>query len=159
MLKGIIPRFGVPESISYNNGIQCIAEIVPVLSKVLQVKWEAHIQKGNGKNESGPHTAKLCQETHLKQTGIAHSASANSDSPFEIECGKGYLTNSLNAKGDQMHTKVQAIIKQHLMAISQTFFSLHRSLKEQAWLGHTGSPVPTVFVQTRKANTLEVEKP
>lgn len=42
LLKEIIPRFGIPEGLSSDNGPHFISEIVQRMSNFLKMKWDLH---------------------------------------------------------------------------------------------------------------------
>ncbi|KAK4825832.1 hypothetical protein QYF61_002955, partial [Mycteria americana] len=73
-LKEIIPRFGVPEAISSDNGPHFIAEMVQGFSRFLDIKWDLHTPwrpQSSGKVERMNQTlkrqiSKVCQETQKK---------------------------------------------------------------------------------------------
>ncbi|KAK4811002.1 hypothetical protein QYF61_014474 [Mycteria americana] len=78
LLKEIIPRFGVPEGISSDNGPHFIAEIVQGVSRFLDIKWDLHTpwrQQSSGKVERMNQTlkrqiSKVWQETQVKWVDI-----------------------------------------------------------------------------------------
>lgn len=71
LLRHIIRRYGLPLSISSDNGLSFVAEIVQGLAISLKVKWKLHTAyrpQSSGKVERMNQTlkttlAKLCQET------------------------------------------------------------------------------------------------
>ena len=73
LLKEIIPRFGLPDSIQSDNGPAFVSEITQKANKVLGIKWRLHTAwrlQASGKVDKMNHTlkkniVKLCQETVL----------------------------------------------------------------------------------------------
>ncbi|KAF6078425.1 hypothetical protein HJG60_009253 [Phyllostomus discolor] len=73
LLKEIIPRFGLPDSIESNNRPAFVSEITQKVSKIVGIKWRLHMAwrpQASGKVGKMKHTlkkniAKLCQEAHL----------------------------------------------------------------------------------------------
>lgn len=151
LLKEIIPRFGIPEGISSDNGPHFIAEAVQGISQCLQVTWELHTPwrpQSSGKVERMNQTlkrqlAKLCQEMHLKGAEILPIALVQiritpgveeKVSPFEIVYGIADPRKLLNVTGGRMHVKGQADVKAYLLSLSQTLSSLHRYLNRKVSL-------------------------
>ncbi|KAK4806920.1 hypothetical protein QYF61_012641, partial [Mycteria americana] len=148
LLKEIILRFGVPEGISSDNGPHFIAEIVQGVSRFLDIQWDLHTPwrpQSSSKVERMNQTlkrqiSKVCQETQMKWVdilpmalmGVRITARVREGvSPFEILYGKPYPINHLTTKGDQMHIKGQAVIKEYLTSLSQNLSSLHRYLNQK----------------------------
>ena len=42
LLREVIPRYGLPLYIGYDNGLAFVSEIIQTLSKTLRVKWKLH---------------------------------------------------------------------------------------------------------------------
>ncbi|KAK4810868.1 hypothetical protein QYF61_008840 [Mycteria americana] len=177
LLKEIIPRYGVPEGISSDNGPHFIAEIVQGVSRFLDIKWDLHTPwqpQSSGKVERMTQTlkrqiSKVCQETQMKWVDILPIAlmrvritprAREGVSPFEILYGKPYPTNHLTTKGDQMHIKGQAVIKEYLISLSQNLSSLHRYLNQKTPIPldtpvHPFQPGDVVYVRTWKDEPLK----
>ncbi|KAK4806337.1 hypothetical protein QYF61_017206 [Mycteria americana] len=172
LLKEIIPRFRVPEGISSDNGPHFTAEIVQGLSRFLDIKWDLHTPwrpQCSGKVERmnqilKRHLSKMCQETQTKWVDILPMALMRVQitprvregvNPFEILYGKPYPTNHLTTKGDQMHIKGPAVIKEYLMSLWQNLASLHRYLNQKTPIPldtpiHPLQPGDTVYVRPWK---------
>ncbi|KAK4810834.1 hypothetical protein QYF61_008806 [Mycteria americana] len=167
-------KYGVPEGISSDNGPHFIAEIVQGVSRFLDIKWDLHTPwqpQSSGKVERMTQTlkrqiSKVCQETQMKWVDILAIAlmrvritprAREGVSPFEILYGKPYPTNHLTTKGDQMHIKGQAVIKEYLISLSQNLSSLHSRLPFP-WTPrytHSNQETRSVYVRTWKDEPLK----
>lgn len=74
LLKQILPRIGIPEGPSSDNGPHFISQIVQEISRALQIKWDLHTTwrlQSSGQVERMNQTLKrqlikICQESQLK---------------------------------------------------------------------------------------------
>jgi transposase InsO family protein len=100
LLREIIPSYGLPLSITSDNGPAFLVEIVQGLAKILKIKWKLHTAyrpQSSGKVERMNHTLKialpkLCQETQSPWIDILPLALCtprpSGYSPFEILYGR-----------------------------------------------------------------------
>ena len=90
LLREIIPRYGLPLSIGYDNGTAFAPEIIQTLSKTLMVKWKLHTAyrpQSSGKVEHMSQTLKtmlvtLCQETQLPWVDMVPQRCSEPSAPW-----------------------------------------------------------------------------
>ena len=171
LLKEIIPRFGLPQSIQSDNGPSFTSEISQKVGQALQIQWKLHASwrpQSTGKTEKMNHTikktlAKICQETHLKWDQALPIAllrirvaprSGLKLSPFEIVYGKPLRISVLGTP--PLDLEHEARIKQYVQHLGQTLTILHkfahcRSVYPSDEPLHPFQPGDQVLLKTWKA--------
>lgn len=146
LLKEIIPRYGMPLTISSDNGPGFVAECIQEVATSLKITWKLHSAyrpQSSGKVERMNRTiklqlSKLCQETQLKWDQLlpivllrirCSPTKATGLSPFEILYGRPPpiiqgLRGDLRQIGGE-------ITRQQLQALGSVFSSLNRWVQER----------------------------
>ncbi|KAK1339147.1 hypothetical protein QTO34_019821 [Cnephaeus nilssonii] len=163
LLKDIIPRYGMPLTIGFDNGPAFVAEIVQQVTKALEIKLNLHTAyrpQSSGKVEHMNRTlkqamAKLCQETTLPWTDIlplvllrvcCAPRARVGFSPFEILYGRPPLL--IWPKGNLGEIGNLEIQKQ-LQGLGKTVFEVHRTAV------HPYKPGDQVWVKDWKKEPLK----
>ncbi|XP_074402767.1 LOW QUALITY PROTEIN: uncharacterized protein LOC141730028 [Zonotrichia albicollis] len=143
LLKGIIPRFGVPLGLSSDRGPHFIAGVVQELARMLDITWNLHTPwrpQSSGQVERMNQTLKgqikkICQEAKLHWPQALPLALLRIQiklrekvgvSPYEILYGKPYHATVL--KGEVLVSGDQAIAE-YVMSLNKILNSLRNTLQ------------------------------
>lgn len=121
LLKGIIPRFGLPGSLQSDNGSSFTTQVTQALTSDLDIKYRLHSfwrpqvsGKVEGANQSLKTFAKLCQEIGSKWLTLllialmrlqATLRTTLNISPFKMTYGHSFLTADLLFNSDPQQLK------------------------------------------------------